>query len=174
MVKTFHLTKCWKVYLRTAWFAFGILSSNFFISSSLMCRSGIIEICSKSAICSWGSKGGSRLKKKSLTAVATLLTAMSKLCMSKFWSSSKFWKMRSTWALLPGTQYIPSVKRTSNSMNSIQRDRKTGIVLSSLALQQIDWKNCSNIQSKLWQLMEIRLWNVFLKVLGFIYKNASQ
>ena len=76
------------MYLRTAWFAFGILSSNFFISSSLMCLSGIIAICSKSAICSWE------------------------------------------------TRYNSSVTRPSNSMNSIQRDRKTGIGLSSLALQK--------------------------------------
>ena len=145
-----YLTKCWKMNFRTAWFAFGILSSNFFISSSRMCRSCIIEICSKSAMCSWGSNGGSRLKKKSFTAVATALTAMSRLCMSKLWSSSNFWKRRSTWARFPGTRYNPSVTRPSNSMNSIQRDRKTGMGLSSLALQQMDCINRSNIQSKLW------------------------
>jgi hypothetical protein len=35
--------------------------------------------------------GGSRLKKKSLTAVATAFTAMSSSSMSTLWSSSNFW-----------------------------------------------------------------------------------
>ena len=142
-----YLTKCWKMNLRTAWLAFGNLSSNFFISNNLICRSCIIEICSRSDMCSWGRSGGSLLKKKSFTAVATAFTAISRLCKSKFWSSSNFWKSRSTWARFPGTRYNPSVTSPSCSMNSIQRDRKTGIGLSSLALEQTGWIDCLNMEN---------------------------
>ena len=54
------------------------------------------------------------LKKKSLTAVATALTAMSRLSKSMFASSSNFWKSRSTWARFPGTLVRVDFKVTSN------------------------------------------------------------
>ena len=50
-------------------------------------------------IFTWGNSGGRRLKKKSLTAVATAFTAMSRDSMLNPGSSSNFWKMRSTCAL---------------------------------------------------------------------------
>ena len=49
------------------------------------------------------ASGYPTLKKKSLTAVATALTAMSRLSKSMFASSSNFWKSKSTCARFPGT-----------------------------------------------------------------------
>ena len=81
------------------------------------------------------SSGGSLLKKKSLTAVATAFTAMSNssMLMSEF--SSNFWKSSSTWARFPGTRYNPSASRPSFSMNSMAFCRNTGIGLSSEVLK---------------------------------------
>ena len=47
-----YLTKCWKRNLSTAWLALGSRSKSFFISSNLMCLSGITAICSRSVMCS--------------------------------------------------------------------------------------------------------------------------
>jgi len=99
LLRSETFTKCWNKNLRTAWFALGSRSSNFLISSNLICRSDMIAICSRSDMCSCGSRGGNRLKKKSLTAVAAALTAMSREWMLKCGSSSNFWKIKSTWAL---------------------------------------------------------------------------
>ena len=61
------------------------------------------DMVSSSAIWSGSKIEGKRLKKKSLTAVATAFTAMSSSSISTLGSSSNFWKSNSTWARLPGT-----------------------------------------------------------------------
>ena len=55
-----YLTKCWKMYLSTAWLARGIRSRSFLISRRRIARSGIMAICSRSPMCSGGSSGGRR------------------------------------------------------------------------------------------------------------------